>query len=143
MKSNTSTDQIRENAAKAADILADLKEAVSKGQVTEESLYERLRRVILLRLMVEEEDADTDNLRNLCVLSIRRQTQGNEGMSDHAIGKQIEKYDCHQTNLVAQKKVLLMLFIERSLGIHLDDDESADIATVRDLAEKYCCALKR
>ena len=131
-----------DNAAKAAEILAALRGSARSGAVPEEDFYKALRRAICFRLMVDEDDADTDDLRNLCVLSIKRQMRGGSGISDSEIGKQIEKYDCHQTNLVTQKKVLLMLYIEKSLGIRLDDDESAGIRTVWELAGKCGEALK-
>ena len=39
------------------------------------------------------------------------------------IQREIKKYDCHQTSLAVQKKVLLLMFIERELGIAMEDDE--------------------
>lgn len=128
------TDRIKENAAKAAEILADLKENVCNGQDTEEDLFISLKKAVCYRLMIDAEEAETDDLRKLCILSIRKQMTEHAGISDKELYKQIEKYDCHQTNLVAQKKVLLMLYIENKMGIHLDDDEAAAILTIKDLA---------
>lgn len=113
------------------------------GQDTDEYLYENLKHAVCFRLMIDAGTADTDDLRKLCILSIRRQMPEHEGVSDREIVRQIEKYDCHQTNLVAQKKVLLMLYIESALGIHLDDDEATDVLTVKDLADKTGKALRQ
>ena len=136
-------ERIKENASRAAAILADIKETVRVGQDTEEYLYENLKCAVCFRLMIDAGTADTDDLRKLCILSIRRQMPEHEGVSDREIVRQIEKYDCHQANLVAQKKVLLMLYIESALGIHLADDEATEVLTVKDLADKAGKALRQ
>ena len=38
-----------------------------------------------------------------------------------ALRRAVEKYDCHQTTLVAKKKTLLFLYMESALGVHLED----------------------
>ena len=37
--------------------------------------------------------------------------------------KRIHQYDCHQTSLVTQMKVLFVMYVEQKLDIQLEDDE--------------------
>lgn len=132
-KMNSTANQILSANAEAAKILGRIKDR-SPESYTDTALHMELKRAICCRLQIDPEEADTDVIRNLCILNIRKQSASGSGLSDGTIGRQIEKYDCHQTNLVTQKKVLLMLYIEKTLGIRLEDDQAAEILTVRDLA---------
>lgn len=129
-----SEDQLRKNGAEAEAILREIKQSGSFKK-DPDKLYEKLKSAVCLRLMIPEEEADTDDLRKLCILSIRMQSGSGSGLPEGVIRNQIEKYDCHQTNLVTQKKVLLMLYIERMLGVTLKDRRAAEICTLKELAE--------
>lgn len=129
-----SEDQLRKNGAEAEAILREIKQSGSFKK-DPDKLYEKLKSAVCLRLMIPEEEADTDDLRKLCILSIRMQSGSGSGLPESVIRNQIEKYDCHQTNLVTQKKVLLMLYIERILGVTLQDRQAAEICTLKELAE--------
>ena len=63
-----------------------------------------------------QEDTQTD-IRKLVIISIKRQDLRKGNLPDEVIQREIKKYDCHQTSLAVQKKVLLLMFIERELGI--------------------------
>lgn len=78
-------------------------------------------------------DDPSDCLRDLVIVSIKKNFPSN--YSSDAVKQLVEKYDCHQQNLVTQKKVLLMLFVEKSIGIYLSDDEASKVITVSDYAE--------
>ena len=141
-------DSIRENAERAKRYLKEFKEAVKREAanneaVNQEAMCASLRNAVCSRLMIDAGEAETDDIRKLCILSIRRQMSENVGLSDREIVRQIEKYDCHQTNLVTQKKVLLMLYVERELNIQIGDDEAVDISTTEDLARVSADKLRR
>lgn len=141
-------DSIRENSERAKIYLKEFKEAVRREAanneaVNQEAMCTSLRNAVCSRLMIDAEKAETDNIRKLCILSIRRQMSENVGLSDREIVRQIEKYDCHQTNLVTQKRVLLMLYVERELNIQIGDDEAVDISTTEDLARVSADKLRR
>ncbi len=135
-------DEIKAGTARAEQILGKIRQT-EPSELELEDLHRDLKLAICLRLRIRPEDADTDELRKLCILSIRSQDSGSSGLADGVIRRQIEKYDCHQTNLVAQKKVLLMLYIERTLAVTLNDEEAADILTVMDMAAAIRRKLQR
>ena len=93
--------------------------------------YALLKAAILQRLRLPS--LEEDNLMNLVILSVKMQTLG---VSERKLLNSVDKYDCHQIGLVAKKKALLLLGIERDLDVHLDDDSAVGAKTVRDL-----CAL--
>lgn len=92
-----------------------------------------VKKAVCCKFMIPEDE--TDDLRNLAVLSVKHQDQSNEGLSDNIIRSKIEKYDCHQTNLVSQKKTLLIMFIEKELGLNFTDEDAVRISTVSDLCQ--------
>lgn len=141
-------DSIRENSERAKKYLKEFKEAVRREAanneaVNQEAMCTSLRNAVCSRLMIDAGEAETDDIRKLCILSIRKQMSENVGLSDREIVRQIEKYDCHQTNLVTQKRVLLMLYVERELNIQIGDDEAVDISTTEDLARVSADKLRR
>ena len=75
-----------------------------------------------------QEDTQTD-IRKLVIISIKRQDLRKGNLPDEVIQREIKKYDCHQTSLAVQKKVLLLMFIERELGIAMEDDEPRTLRT--------------
>ena len=122
-------DIVNANALAKKD-LQKLKET-DHSSITPELTEDLLRKAILHKLMIESEE---DKLRDLVVISIKSADLKNKGVSEDMIRKQITKYDCHQTSLVVQKKALLLIFIEKELGIKLSDEEAVDIQTIKELA---------
>ncbi len=106
-----------------------------------EELLPLLRQAVCAKLMIEE--PEEHNLRNLVVISIKTQDRKAGNLSDEVIRSQVKKYDCHQTSLVAQKKVLLLMYIEKELGIHMSDEDATSIETLEDLAETAAGYLKK
>ena len=90
--------------------------------------YVLLKAEILRRLRLP--DLDEDDLMNLVILSVKLQTIA---VSDQSLLESVDKYDCHQIGLVAKKKALLLLGIEKDLEVCLDDDEAVGAKTVKDL----------
>lgn len=92
-----------------------------------------LKKAICEKFMIPIDEAD--EIRKLAILSIKKQDKGSENLPDDVIQGKIEKYDCHQTNLVSQKKTLLILFIEKQLGLHFTDENAVAIQTIKDLSK--------
>lgn len=132
-----STEETAALLGRVSDLLREAPESGAAGSLKEEKIHGLLKEAVCLKLMIDPEDADTDEFRKLAILSIRRSSTA-RGLSDSAVDRQIEKYDCHQTNLVTQKKVLLMLYMERALGVEIPDEDASDMATVRQFAEYIC-----
>ena len=89
-----------------------------------------------LHLPVIEED----NLMNLVILSVKLQTHI---VSEQSLIESVDKYDCHQIGLVAKKKALLLLGIEKDLEVCLDDDEAVEAKTVWDLCVLILQTIRR
>ena len=100
--------------------------------------YVLLKAEILRRLRLP--DLDEDDLMNLVILSVKLQTSG---ISEKKLLDSVDKYDCHQIGLVAKKKALLLLGIEKDLGVCLNDDEAVEAKTVRDLCSLLLAAVRR
>lgn len=127
-------DEIVKSTKEAAAILAELR-LMPKGRLDKMTAFPILKKAVNRKLMLQEDEEE--QIRNLIILSIKQQDKKAGNLSDEVIKKQIKKYDCHQTSLVAQKKTLLLMFIERELGITLDDDEAVGIETMEQLAEVF------
>ena len=122
------------NEAKA--LLKEVKQ-VSWTEDARARLKSLLKKAVCCKLMIAEDEAD--EIRKLVILSIKQQNKEDAALPDHVIQSKIEKYDCHQSSLVSQKKTLLILFIERELGLHFSDEEAIKIKTIDDL----CSAVIR
>lgn len=122
---------IAEASKRAGKVLEEIR-YLPEGQRSPQTLLPLLRRAVACKLMVGEQEES--NIRNLVIISIKLQDQRAGNLPDEVIRRQIKKYDCHQTSLVAQKKVLLLMYLERELGIHMSDDDASSIETLEDLA---------
>ena len=128
-------DEIVKSTREASAVLDRIKSMPCEG-LEKEVILPLLRKAVNLKLMIQE-DTQTD-IRKLVIMSIKR--QGN--LPDEVIQREIKKYDCHQTSLAVQKKVLLLMFIERELGIAMEDDEASDIENLDELADAVIRHLK-
>lgn len=99
--------------------------------------YLVLRRYILFRLGLPEEVGQTD-LYQLCLMSLKLQLHGAGSASGAALEARLKKYDCHRTEAAVQKKVLLMMHIERMLAV-----DPAPGGTIRTLEEFSSCLYQR
>lgn len=132
---------IIQSTKESADILSKIA-GMDRHSISSAALYPYVFKAVCKKLMITESIADTDDIRKLAILSIKSQNKQEAFLSNNAVQNQIEKYDCHQTNLVTQKKVLLILFIEHTLNITLSDEESANITTVHELSAAICNHLR-
>ena len=123
-------DEIVKSTREASAVLDRIKSMPCEG----------LEKAVNLKLMIQE-DTQTD-IRKLVIISIKRQDLRKGNLPDEVIQREIKKYDCHQTSLAVQKKVLLLMFIERELGIAMEDDEASDIENLDELADAVIRHLK-
>lgn len=130
---------IAEAAKKAGMILNSIRDMPGEA-ISAEALLPLLRQAVCSKLMIEE--PEESNIRNLVVAGIKAQDRKAGRLPDEVIQKQIRKYDCHQTSLAAQKKVLLLMYIEKGLGIHMSDEDATSIETLNDLARLAAAYLK-
>lgn len=131
--------EIAEASRKAGEILEEIRK-LPLEQRRADVLLPLLRQAVGCKLMTGEQQES--NIRNLVIISIRLQDQKAGNLPDQVIRRQIKQYDCHQTSLVAQKKVLLFLYLERELGIRMTDEEAASIETLEELAEVAAVYLR-
>mgnify|MGYP005777189985 FL=1 len=133
-------EEILRASRKAATVLEEIRAGWREG-CGRDWLEEKLKIAVCKKLMLSE-TGETD-IRRLVIMSIKRQDAKKRHLPDAVIEKQIRQYDCHQTSLVAQRKVLLLLFVEKELGIAFTDEEAVQIETTKDLADRAAEHLGR
>jgi len=124
-----------ENARNTAHGYLNQINGLTGSDLNIENVHNLLKKAICAKLGIQDE---SDSIRNLIVVQIKQNDRTSRGLPDSVITGRIEKYDCHQTNLITQKKILLMMYIELELGITLDDDEAAGIQTVEEYSAAVC-----
>lgn len=77
----------------------------------------------------------------LAIESIRFSDESNSDLSDEALYARVGKYDCHQTTLLVKMKTLFTMYVERTLGIHVDDDDVTRAKRLDQYAELVYRAL--
>lgn len=132
-------DEIVKSTREASAVLDRIMSMPCEG-LEKEVILPLLRNAVNLKLMIQE-DTQTD-IRKLVIISIKRQDLRKGNLPDEVIQREIKKYDCHQTSLAVQKKVQLLMFIERELGIAMEDDEASDIENLDELADAVIRHLK-
>lgn len=76
-------------------------------------------------------DVHEDDIRRLVILSVKWK---NESEGSVFIESRLAGSDCHQTTYVVQKKTLLMMEIEKRLGVKLTSEDVDHVETVTDYA---------
>lgn len=111
--------------AQANRVLSALREsALSQGE-----FVALVREYILTRLALPPFAAQ-DGLYELCVLSLKLMAQSlGQNVTEDTL-KRMEKYDCHQLDVAVKRKVMLMMHLERELGIPMDNDTVEACETV-------------
>ncbi len=93
---------------------AYLVQCAARGR--QQQFYKAVRSYILFRLGLPEAIAEED-LYELSIMSLKLQLHGTGGEDASALEARLRKFDCHQTEAAVQKKVLLMMHLERALGV--------------------------
>lgn len=105
--------------------------ALAESYGDEEDIYLHLRKYIMCKFLLEEEDMETDELMLLSVKSISRMLEVNPD--------ELEKMDaegCQKTNSVIDKKVMLLLSLEKKLKIQFAEDRTAALTTIKELSRE-------
>ncbi len=125
-----------ESQKKSEAILERLKEET----LSYEAFRDRLEAYILARLVLPDTEREK-NLYQLAVKSIRALAP--KGAEEQAVLDRIAKPDCHNTSSAVQKKVLLIMGIEKRLGVTLPEGEELP-GTTEELAHSlYRCLGER
>lgn len=121
MKREELLKKAREESAAALESIGKM----SSQERTPEKILPALQKAAAAELMIPL--TQETSIRKLVIMSIRGQTGQRPD--------QVQKYDCHQTSLLAQKKVLFIMSVEKALGIVLETQEAADIEDLEELSE--------
>jgi hypothetical protein len=102
--------------------------------------YKPMYTYILERFMLEPDTTET-NLLLLAKESLRKQHAA-APLTEEQLLHSFSRSDCRGTNSIIKKKVLLMMNLEKKLGVHIDDRKSADIETTVQLADALFALLR-
>lgn len=127
-------------AGRESTALLETLRALPLEKLQEETMQPLLQRAIERKLSLSP--CGEENIKNLIIRSIKQTELSRQGLPPEQLHRQIEKYDCHQTSLVAKKKVLLFFFIEEKLGVHLEDGQVVEIETVPQLTRAVVECLR-
>lgn len=119
---------LRESRAAGEAELAALRALPSPD---EETVCRRIRRFVLARYLLTEEEAAGLDFDALTARSIAKSA----GISPETLAELEATQDCTGSTTAMAKKVLLLRSIERGLQITLPAMESASVATLRALGE--------
>jgi hypothetical protein len=97
-----------------------------------EKIYMQVKAYVLCRYLLDEEDYTTENIKELAEISIVYMLAS----KDKSLKLSQASLTCTGVTSTDTKKVLLVLSLQRALGIKIKPDESAQIETVPALAEK-------
>lgn len=129
---NTALKQKLAEAAEAADAVFA---GVDLSHTSFENTYDLIMSYIRIRYLLKEEDMASDSLNYLGEASLSR-----------TLGKPIEEIrtseldaKCENTSSSMTKKILLIIALNKALGIDIDADSTANIATVTEL----CAEVRR
>ena len=107
-----------------------LLETVSQARSRTE-LCEALRRYVLARLHLPPETRE-DDLYRLVVLSVKLRMPG---VNAAWLEERLATTDCHQTSYVVSRKTLMMMEIEKGLGVRLPCEALDRVPTLGDYAK--------
>lgn len=117
----------REQAEHALD-------AIRRGEWTsQEELYAGLRAFVLQKYLLPP-DTREDRLDELARLSVERALAHGAVRADHPA-------TCEGTTSAMNKKVLLLLAVQRELGVRFEPGTTAGLETVRDIARAVSALL--
>ena len=96
------------------ELKAELFACATSGKML---IFSRLLRTFILQKLGLPEAVQEENLYELCLMSIKLRIHGREGVADTDLEARLRKFDCHQTDAAVQKKVLLLMHLERMLEV--------------------------
>lgn len=90
----------------------------------------------VLRLLSLPEDLQETNLEKLVIMSLKNQLKSkqNQKMTVNQL-LSLTKFDCHNTNAIIQKKVLLIMAIEKKFKFQLSEENFEKCIEIQNLVE--------
>lgn len=123
----------------ANSVIAGIKQGLGSGEIKSHSdLADSIQRYVLHKYLLDEESMHVISLKELAELSVARSLKLDK---DRAVLKDSPS-TCEGATSAMNKKVLLLLAIQRDLGIEFQPDKTAGIETTSDLAEAVWNQLK-
>lgn len=108
-----------------------------QGGLLREDFYREAAAYVYARLLLPEDCRETD-LYKLAVESIQLFNEGKT--EEKELLRRIAKPDCHHINSAVHKKILLIMGLEKQLGISLSEEDAEQADTLEKLAESlYDC----
>lgn len=117
--------ELKQNAVRC-DALA---EEIRGGERTCERIYPLIRRYVFLKFMLFDAAETSDDILELAQRSVETIAQLKKGglkFTDHS-------GTCGSVSSAVTKKILLLLALQRALGIQFEKHEAADIDTISQL----------
>ena len=90
-----------------------------------------VHRYVCRRFQLEEDTSETD-LYKLAVASIRKLKPG---LTQKRVEELLAGSDCHQTTYAVQKKILIMMELERLMDVQISQDKVETIQTTKQCAD--------
>lgn len=105
---------------------------IRQETLSKEEFADEIKRYVYARFLLPG-DCQESNLYRLAVESMRL-LSGQKAQEAELI-RRLAKPDCHNTSSAVQKKVLLIMGIERRLALTLEDEAAEKIDTLEELAQ--------
>ena len=124
-------EEFRERLKTADAAALELTGRMKSAAPDRRKLYPLVKSYLCLKFMIDESDAHSDNLVELAELSIEQIAglkKGGLKFVDHS-------GSCSSVSSAITKKVLLLISLQKSLGIQFPKEEIADILTVTQLTK--------
>lgn len=113
---------------------------IRQETLSREELAAEIKRYVYARFLLPD-DCQENDLYRLSVESIRMLSGGKAQEAE--LIRRLAKPDCHKTSSAVQKKVLLIMGIEKQLDINLQDEEAEKIDTLEELSEAVFCSWEK
>lgn len=127
--------KLKKHYAEADQKLASIKEPENRDIRT---VHKRLREYLQTRLLLTEEEMESDNLKEIIDLNLQKQQ---ELLKSGVRLEDVLAPGCAGITGAAAKKIYLLLTIQNVLGIRLDEMKTPYIETIRELAEAVSALL--
>lgn len=102
-----------------------------KSAKDSDSFFASLYEYMTLRLELPRDTKET-NIYYLVLYSVRLKMPGEDVKT---LENRLATVDCHQTSYIVSKKTLLMMEIERALGVMISADDAAGAESVRQYSD--------
>lgn len=125
--------ELKENAARCDALAAQMKESGPEYG----TLYPLVRRYLYLKFMLFDGDEGTEDILALAERSVEHIAQLKKGglkFKDHS-------GTCGSISSSVTKKILLLIALQKALGIQFEKNETADITTIPELARQIAAHM--